>query len=132
MIAVPQHHTLDIFFRPVRKKPVIIVRLLRDFPTVKSLVHHQHAQAVAGIQKLLRGWVVAGADGIKAIGFHQFDAALFGTVESCSAQNTIVVMHAASTQNNPLAIQQKTFVGRKVQGTNTKLRFIHINHFPIP
>ncbi len=106
MIAVAQHHRAEVALPPVGEVRVIVLRVggLLALPLIEGLVHHQHAQAVARVEKRGRGRVVAGADGVEAVRLHQLDAALLGAIDRGGAEQAVVVVQAAALQLDALAV----------------------------
>ena len=55
--------------------------------SIEGLVNDQNAEVVAGGEEGGRSWIVAGANGVEAIGLEEFDAALLGAVVIVSIAN---------------------------------------------
>lgn len=98
VIAIAQDHRVQIALPPIIEVFAVVLRILAFFPAVKGLVQHQHAQPVAGIQKNGGGGIVAGADRVVAIRFHELNSAFFGAVNRRRAERAVVMMYAAAAQ----------------------------------
>ena len=80
MIAVAQDHAFEIALPPVLEIEVVVLGIfVACLPAVERFVNDEHAEAIAGIEEISRGRVVAGADGVVAVCFQDFHSALFGT-----------------------------------------------------
>ena len=87
---------------------------------VETLVDDQKSKTVAGIKEGFGRQVVAGANGIKALGLQQFGLADLSPVDGSGAQQTVVVVYAAPTEFGRFAIEQESFFGRKIDATNAE------------
>ena len=68
VVAVPVNHGHQVFLRTKKKKRGVAVVFLGPGPGVRELVQHQESHAVAQVQKLRCGRIVAAADGVTAHG----------------------------------------------------------------
>ena len=59
MVAVAADHRTQITLVPGREVPAVVVRLFPRFPAVERLDDHEHPRAVAEVEQLGRGRVVA-------------------------------------------------------------------------
>jgi len=75
-----------------------LVHVFRAAVEQAGFVHHQHAQAVAGIQQFGCGRVVAGSIGIYAEVFEQLDAVVLQVIGQCAA-HTGMILVAIDAQN---------------------------------
>jgi hypothetical protein len=131
MIAVAAKFRAPVFFMPVVPQQVIIVPLLAVFPAVERFVHHHHAQAVAQIEQLRRGRIVAGADGVAAHGLQDFNLPFQRAGVDGRAERAEVVMVANAVQRHASAVQKKSVVRRELNRADAEGRFITVHHFAV-
>ncbi len=120
MIAVAPDHGFEIAFPPVLEIEVVVVGILGFFPHVEGLIDDEDAEAIAGIEKGGRRRIVAGADRVEAVGLHELDAAFFGAVNGGGTERTVVMMHAAAFEFDPLAVELKAFGDREPEGADAE------------
>ena len=113
MVAVALHHTREVTLPPLVEEAGIVVGVLVQFPHIGEFIDHEDAQLIAGIEERLRRWIMRATDGIITVGFHHFHAPIFGTVDGCRTQKSVIVVNASALEQQRFAIQQKTAGGRK-------------------
>ena len=112
MVAVADDHAGEVALPPVFEVEVVVVRVLvAGLPAVEGLVDHEHALAVASVEKRGRRRIMAGANGVVAVGLEDLDAALFGARDAGGAERAVVMMHAAAAQLVGLAIDAQAVRG---------------------
>src|SRR3954471_19831930 len=94
MIAVAADSVAHIRVRPLTKIEMIVERILGDGPAVEQFIHHDEAHPVAQVQKLRRGRIVSGANGISAELPERFEAALPGAQGNRRAESAGVRVQA--------------------------------------
>ena len=80
---------------PLIEVHVVVVGVLPVLEAIERLVHHEHAQPVAGVEEGRRDGVVARADRIVAEVLQVLDAALLSAGDRGGAQRTIVTASSA-------------------------------------
>ncbi len=113
------HHICQVLAPPLVKVIHVVVLGLVDVPVVDVLVHHQDAQAVAGVEKGARAGVMCAAQRVVALLAHEKDLALDGVGPGAGAQDAVVVVDAGALQDHTLAVEQKTVVA-PLQGADAK------------
>ena len=98
MVAIAQHHGVDVALPPLVEEDAVIVSVFALRPAIERFVHDQHAQPVAGVEDIRGGRVVRGADGVEPGRLEHFDAPLLRAVEGRRPQGAVVVMHAPAAQ----------------------------------
>ena len=112
MVAVAQHHGVDITLPPILEELRIVVLCFALGPDIEGLVEDQEAETVASVQKGGRRRIVGSAHGVEARGLEQFNLPFFSPIECGGSKWPIVMMHAAAHQLDGLTIQKKAFVDR--------------------
>ena len=110
MIIILLHHLPQVVLPPVLQVQNIVILCLVDVPHVHVLVHHQHAQPVAGIQYGLRAGIVRRAQGVVAIFLQDAHLALLSLRERARAQHPVIVVDARAAQDDPLAVDGHAIV----------------------
>ena len=88
-----------------------------------GLVHHQHAQTVAGVKQLGRGRIVGSAVGIRAHLLEALDAVGLQPVRERRAHAGMVLVIARALDFHGLAVQEKSLIRVETNGADTELRF---------
>ena len=104
----------------------VVIPGLVDIPHVGVLVQHQHAQRVAGVQQSLGAGVMGGTDGVIARLLQQPHLPHFGVWKRNRPQNTVVVVDAGTTEDDPLAVDAKAVFAVAGDGANAKGLLPHI------
>src|SRR3954467_9667733 len=99
---------------------MIVVRILGDSPTVEQFVHHDEAHAVTQIQKLLRGRIMCGANGIDAKLFESFEATLPRAQRDSRAESTGVRVQADAFELEIFSVEPEACVGVEMKFADTK------------
>ena len=120
MVVIFLHHILEVLLPPFRKVIHIIIFCLMDIPDIDIFIHHQHSQTVAGIQHILRAWIMRRTDRIIAILFEDADSALLCLRIRAGTQYTIIVMHTGTTEDFPLTIDRKAFFRAPFKKSDSK------------
>ncbi len=110
VVLVLGHHVGQVLAPPLVEVVHVVVLRLVDVPVVDVLVHDQHAQAVAGVEKGARAGVMRAPDGVVALRQHKLDLALLGVGPGTGAQDAVVVVDAGPLQDHALAVEEKTVV----------------------
>ncbi len=90
------HHVCQVLTPPLVKVIHVVVLGLVNVPVVDVLVHHQDAQAVAGVEKGARAGVMCAAQRVVALLAHEKDLALDGVGPGAGAQDAVVVVDAGA------------------------------------
>ena len=93
-------------------------------PAVNILIHHQHAQLVTRIEKILGGRVMGGTNGIVAGLLQNADAALFHFRVSAGSENAVVMVDTGTADYGALSIESNALFRRPCEGANAE-RFVH-------
>ena len=126
MVVVLVHHLAQVRLPPLVVQIRVIVFSLVNVPAVHELIHHQHSQAVAGLQHGLGDRIVGGADCVVAVLHEDPDAALFRLGIGAGAQNAVVVVNAGAAQDDALAVDEQALSGLPFQGPDSESLFHHI------
>ena len=110
VVEVALHHTRHVRFPALFKIAAVIVGVLAVVPHVKGLVHHVHAEPVAGLQHGFRCRVVGRADGVEAVFLQDAHAPLLALGIGRRAQDAAVVVDAAAAQQGFLSVDEKALV----------------------
>ena len=102
------HNSFKIFFPDVRKYQRSVKRLLVLCPGVKRLLHHQHADPVAGVQQRFRGRIMGKTHGIESRLLQQLDPALLCPREGCRPHRPVVMVDTAAAQQDLLPVDQQS------------------------
>ena len=124
VIIVLLHHIFEILLPPVIHIGGIVMLGFVHIPAVNILIHHQHAQLVTRIEKILGGRVMGGTNSIVAGLLQDADAAFFHFRVGAGAENTVVMMNTGASDYGALSIESNAFFRRPCQGANAE-RFIH-------
>ena len=84
-------------------------------PFIHKLVHHQKAQLVAQIHKLVRTGIVRRADAVRSHFFEQPEASLPYLVGHGGSQASGVVVQVDAVYLHPLPVQQEALFGAELQ-----------------
>ena len=95
----------------------------RAVPFVEGLVPDHDAHAVAQVEQLGRGRVVAGADGVHPHVLHDLQFALHRAGVERHAQRAEVGMQADPVQLHAPAVEMETVVGRELERADAERRF---------
>ena len=131
MIAVAADQGAQVFVMPFREQQMIVISLFAPDPAVKRLIHHHHPQAVAEIQQLRGGRVVAGANGVAPHFLEQLDLALQCANIQSGSQSAEIMVIANAIQRHARAIEKKAIVRAELDRANSKGCFKEIGRFPI-
>ena len=84
----------------------------RAVPFVERLIPDDEPHAVAQVEQLGRGRIVAGADGVHAHVLHDLELSLHGPDVERHAQRAQIVMQADAVQLHSPAVQMETVIRR--------------------
>ncbi len=107
MVAVAQHHGMDIIVEAGVDDSRIVVRILLCAPAVEGFVDNEHADGIAGIEEGTGRGIVRGADEVETCLLHLAYLADFSIVESPCAQYTIIMMYAGAIDEHRLAVKNE-------------------------
>ena len=125
MVVVLFHHVRHILLPEGIKELHIVMLGLVDVPVVDVLVHHQQADPVADLQGDLGAGVMGRADSVVAILLQNPQLPLHRIGMADSAQQSIVMMDAGTSEDHPLSVYFQAVVAPD-QGTHTEGFFRHI------
>ena len=92
---------------------MIIVRVFARHPAIKGLVHHDKTHAIAQIQKLRCGRIVAGADGVDPTLAQNLQFSFQGaSIDGC-AQCAEIVMFTNAVEFELSSIEEKSICNRE-------------------
>src|SRR4051812_3210602 len=94
MIAVAADERAQILLVPIGEEQVIITGAFGLAPHIESLVHDDETHTVAQVQKLGRGRVMAGANGVATDGFQQLKLAFPRAQVERGAERAEIVVQA--------------------------------------
>ena len=129
MIAVAVDHVADIALRPLVEIFAVAVGHLGPAPHVERLIHDHEAHAVAVFQKLGRGRIVAGADGVHTGGFHDLQLALGGAAVDGRSQRAEVVMVADALDLDVPPVQEEALLLVEDNGANAERCAVAVHDF---
>ena len=110
MAPVPPHPGRHVLGIGVGEEAGVVIGGLGQLPHVVELVHHQQAQAVAQVQQLPGGRIVAGADGVHAHLLHQPQLPFRRLFVERRAQRAQIVVQAHAVQLDDLAVEEKALI----------------------
>ena len=128
MVAVAQHHGVDILAVARVDHGRVVVGCLRLSPAVEGLIDHQHADRVAGIEESPCRGVVRGADQVKAGRLHLPHLADLCGIEGHRPQHTVVVMHAGTVDQHLPAVEHKAIFSIERERADTELHRFLVDH----
>jgi len=70
-VPVAEHHRGDVALPPILKEEVVVVGILAGVPAIEGLLHQQHAQTIARVDKRARDRVVRRPDRIVPVRLEQ-------------------------------------------------------------
>src|ERR1035441_895958 len=97
---------------------------LAGFPLIESLVHHQEAHTVAEIEKLGCWGIVARADRVATHLPQNLEPALPDALRHRGPHRAGVMVQAAATPPDGLAVQQESAVGVEKRFANAEGRLV--------
>ena len=127
VIMVFQHHSRQIPLPPCPEFLIgVVIGVFMHKPVVAKLVHHVHAQPVAGLQQRFGRGIVGAADCVEARFLQKPHSALFRRGEGARAQNAVVVVDARAAKQGLLPVDEKALPvpGQRAEAERI-LRFIH-------
>ena len=107
MVVILLHHLCSIFCPMFLKIQAVIEFCLAVKPHVKTLIHHVHTVMIAGFQHGAAAGIMGRANGIKTGFLQDPHSAPFTFIIGRSAQNAIVMVHAAAPQKGFLAVDEQ-------------------------
>ena len=126
MIIVLLDHVFQILLPPVFEIGHIVVFGLMHGPGIYILIHHQHAQTVAGIQHGFGAGVMGTPEGIVAILLMDPYFTFLCLRESAGAKRAIIMMDTGAAKDHSLSVDGHTLPGIPRKGTDTEGLFCHI------
>eukprot|EP00966_Prymnesium_polylepis_P019632 452591-Prymnesium_polylepis.1 len=126
-VPVAQHHRRHVALPPLVEELVVVVAVLARVPAVEGLLHEQHAEPVASVDKCARDRVVRRADRVVAIGLQQLDPPLLGAADRLGAERAVVVVHAPTMQLEAAAVEHEAFRCVEREGADPKRRHLLID-----
>ena len=108
MVKVLAHHKPHVGLPPLFKVQRVVQIILGTGPHVGKLVHHIHAEFIAGIQQHRSRRVVRDADGIESGLFQQPDLTELGIPIGRSAEDAAVVVDAGPAELDALPVHAQT------------------------
>ena len=87
---------------------------------IAILIHHQHAQPIAGIEKLRRRRIVRGPVGVGTHFLQPANAEIPERIRHRNAYAGVVLVVARSQQLERLVIEEKSLVGIEADGAKTR------------
>ncbi len=105
MIAITQHHRVDIPLPPIVEEARIVVLRFALCPDIEWLVEHEQTESITSIKKCRGRRIMCRADGIEARCLQQLNPSLLGPIEGRGAKRPIVVMNTAASELDGCAVQ---------------------------
>ena len=128
MIAVAQNGVAFVRFRPFVEIQMIVVGILGHSPAIEHFVHHQKSHAVAQIEKLRRGRVVRGANGIHSERLQGFQPFFPDTQRHRRAERAAIVMQANALDLEILSVQPEAGVRLEMRVADAEGRRRFVQH----
>ena len=102
MVAVLDHHRVDVGAPPVGERVRVVVVRLGLGPHVEGLVHDEHADAVARGEHLPAHGVVRAAQRVEAGVLQLLDVPFVGSGDRRASEHAVVVVDARARAGRPL------------------------------
>ena len=106
-VDVLGHHGGEVRLMAGLEIERVVIGVLVGEPHVGELVHHVHAQLVAGVEHALGDGVVRRADRVEAPALEQGDLAVARLAQIDRAEDAVVVVDAAAAQLDALAVDEQ-------------------------
>ena len=131
VVAVASHHVSHIAVDPFLEEIVSAIEsrlavvptfhpfLLREFPFVTSLVHHEQSLLVTNVVEHWSLWIMTHANGIRTHSLQFLHLSHPYFARNSRTEHTCVVVQTHTLHLHPFAIKCKSFVGIELQRAQT-------------
>ena len=126
MVAVAEHHRREIALPVVPEELCVVVHVLGQLPHIGEFVHHQQAQLVAGVQEMAGRRIVGAAHGVEAGVLELAHAAVFRRAVGLGAEQAVVMVHAASLEEQRFTVELKPFRGVDFNRTDAEAGLVAV------
>jgi hypothetical protein len=131
VVAVAPQHDVEVAAPPVVEAHVVVANVLAVAPTVERFVDDEHPEAVACVEERRRRRIVRTAHSVESVRLEQLDLAFLGTIVRRRAERTVVVVHAAASQLERLAVQAEAGTRRERDRANAERRRGRVDELPV-
>ena len=121
MVVILVDHVCQVLSPPVLQECHIVISGLMHVPGIDELVHHQHAQPVAGIKDRFGAGVMRASECVVSVLLMQADLALFRFRKCTCTKQTIVMMNAGTAKNDPLTVDRHALGRIPCQSSDTEV-----------
>ncbi len=129
IVAVVAHHVLEVTLHPFVEEKIIAVLTLGFVPLVESLHHKHHTHFICSLDKLGCRHVVRCTDGICAHILEDAYLATDSSIVDSRTEHSEIMMLAYALEFHLAAIEEETFVGTDLNGSDSERLLICIGKF---